>query len=152
MGILRQEHWSGLPFPPPEDLPNPAIGTTSPVSPALQADCSPTEPSGKPWTVSKCVCDCFLSHPRQYSCDLVKASTAILSLLKGGNQNSMWVAWCPRSPWDNSWTISLVLGSWNDFLFILRTEVLGLRLSCEIFNTLFIFDSATSLSLGLGFL
>jgi len=23
MGFPRQEYWSGLPFPPPEDLPNP---------------------------------------------------------------------------------------------------------------------------------
>ena len=33
-----QEHWSGLPFPPPEDLPNPGIEPESPVAPALQAD------------------------------------------------------------------------------------------------------------------
>ena len=38
MGFLRQEHWSGLPFPPPGDLPNPGIKPTSPVSPAWQAD------------------------------------------------------------------------------------------------------------------
>ena len=25
MGFSRQEYWSGLPFPPPEDLPNPGI-------------------------------------------------------------------------------------------------------------------------------
>ena len=34
-GILRQEYWSGLPFPSPEDLPNQGI---KPGSPALQAD------------------------------------------------------------------------------------------------------------------
>ena len=34
MGIPRQEHWSGLPFPPPGDLPDPGI---EPVSPELQA-------------------------------------------------------------------------------------------------------------------
>ena len=38
MGFFRQEHWSRLPFPPPGDLPNPGIGSGSPVSPALQAD------------------------------------------------------------------------------------------------------------------
>ena len=32
MGFPRQEYWSGLPFPTPEDLPNPEI---KPVSPAL---------------------------------------------------------------------------------------------------------------------
>ena len=33
--ISRQEYWGGLPFPSPEDLPNPGI---EPVSPALHAD------------------------------------------------------------------------------------------------------------------
>ena len=35
MGFLRQENWSGLPCPPPGDLPNPGIKPTSFVSPAL---------------------------------------------------------------------------------------------------------------------
>ena len=30
----RQEYWTGLPFPTPEDLPNLGIEPTSPVSPA----------------------------------------------------------------------------------------------------------------------
>ena len=38
MGFPRQEYWSGLPFPPPGDLPNPGIETVSPVFPALQVD------------------------------------------------------------------------------------------------------------------
>ena len=32
MGFSRQEYWSGLPFPSPEDLPDPGI---EPRSPAL---------------------------------------------------------------------------------------------------------------------
>ena len=48
MGFIRQEYWSGLPCPPPRDLPNPGIELESPVSLALQADSLPTEPSGKP--------------------------------------------------------------------------------------------------------
>ena len=40
MGFSRQEYWSGLPFPSPEDLPDPGI---EPRSPALQADSLPTE-------------------------------------------------------------------------------------------------------------
>ena len=40
MGFFRQEYWSGLPFPSPEDLPNPGI---KPRSPTLQADDLPTE-------------------------------------------------------------------------------------------------------------
>ena len=35
MGFFRQEYWSGLPFPPPEDLPNAEVEPESPVSPAL---------------------------------------------------------------------------------------------------------------------
>ena len=40
----RQEYWSGLPFPPLGDLPNPGI---EPKPPALQADSLPSEPQGK---------------------------------------------------------------------------------------------------------
>ena len=43
MGFSRQEYWSGLPFPSPEDLPNPGI---EPRSPALRADALTSEP---PW-------------------------------------------------------------------------------------------------------
>ena len=31
MGFSRQEHWSGLPFPSPGDLPNPGIKPGSPT-------------------------------------------------------------------------------------------------------------------------
>ena len=36
MGFSRQEYWSGLPFPPPGDLPNTWIEPLSPASPALE--------------------------------------------------------------------------------------------------------------------
>ena len=35
MGFARQEFWSGLPCPPPGDLPHPGIEPTSLASPAL---------------------------------------------------------------------------------------------------------------------
>ena len=35
MGFSRQEYWSGLPFPPPGDLPDPGIKPESLMSPAL---------------------------------------------------------------------------------------------------------------------
>ena len=41
----RQECWSGLPCPPPGDLPDPGI---EPRSPSLQADALSSEPPGKP--------------------------------------------------------------------------------------------------------
>ena len=50
MGFSSEEHWSGLPCPPPGDLPNPQI---KPTSPALWADSLPTEPPGKPLAVGR---------------------------------------------------------------------------------------------------
>ena len=47
MGFSRQECWSGLPFPPPEDLPDPGIEPESPVFPTLQADSLPADVSRK---------------------------------------------------------------------------------------------------------
>ena len=44
MVFSRQEYLSGLPCPPPGDLPNPGI---KPRSPILQADSLPTELQGK---------------------------------------------------------------------------------------------------------
>ena len=44
-GISRQEYWSGLPCPPPGDLPDPGI---KPTSPALAGGVFTTEPPGEP--------------------------------------------------------------------------------------------------------
>ena len=52
MGFSRQEYGSGLPFPSPEDLPDPQI---EPGSPALQADSLLTELPGKPNYVYICI-------------------------------------------------------------------------------------------------
>ena len=41
MELSRQGYWSGLPFPPPGDLPNPGI---EPGSPALQVDALLSKP------------------------------------------------------------------------------------------------------------
>ena len=46
MGFSRQEYWSGLPFPSPEDLPVPGI---EPWFPPLQADSLPFELQGHPF-------------------------------------------------------------------------------------------------------
>ena len=40
MEFSRQEYWSGLPFPPPRDLPNAGI---KPESPTLQVESSPSD-------------------------------------------------------------------------------------------------------------
>ena len=48
IGFPRQEYLSGLPFPPPGDLPDPGIKPSSPVSSALIGRFFTTEPPGKP--------------------------------------------------------------------------------------------------------
>ena len=45
VGFCRQEYWSGLPFPPPGDLPEPGI---EPASSALAGKFFTTEQPGKP--------------------------------------------------------------------------------------------------------
>ena len=45
MGFSRQEYWSGLPCPPPGDLPNPGIESRSPT---LQVDSLLSESPGEP--------------------------------------------------------------------------------------------------------
>ena len=47
MGFSRQEYWSGLPWPPPGDLPDTGIKPVSLLSPAL-AGAPPLAPPGKP--------------------------------------------------------------------------------------------------------
>ena len=43
-GVSQQEYWSGLPFPPPGDLPGPGI---EPTSPALAGRFFTAEPPGQ---------------------------------------------------------------------------------------------------------
>ena len=50
MGFSRQENWSGLPCPPPGDLPDPG---TKPQSPALQVDSLPLSHWG---SLNMCIC------------------------------------------------------------------------------------------------
>ena len=55
MGLSRGEYWSGLPFPPPGDLPYSGV---EPMSPALAGGFFITEPLGKPTKE--------LLHPKLY--------------------------------------------------------------------------------------
>ena len=50
------EYWRGLPFPPPEDLPDPGIEPASPVASALAGGFFTTEPPGKPPENNKYFC------------------------------------------------------------------------------------------------
>ena len=49
MEISSQECWSGLPFPPPGDLPDPEIEPMSLDSPAMAGRFFITVPPGKPF-------------------------------------------------------------------------------------------------------
>ena len=45
MGFPRQEYWSGLPFPPPQDLLDPGIKPASLMSPELAGRFFTTSPT-----------------------------------------------------------------------------------------------------------
>ena len=45
--ILQEEYWSGLPYPPPGDLPDPGIEPTFLASPALAGRLFNTQQLGK---------------------------------------------------------------------------------------------------------
>ena len=47
MGFPRQEYWSGWPYPPPGELPDPGIEPTSLISSALAGGFFTTAPPGK---------------------------------------------------------------------------------------------------------
>ena len=72
MGFSRQGYWSGLPFPSPEDLPDPGI---EPGSPTLQADVLPSEPPGKPLEYTEELYKKGLQFSSvQFSCSVVSNS------------------------------------------------------------------------------
>ena len=51
MGFSRQEYWSGLPFPPPGDLPDPGIEPVSLGSPPVAGGFFTPAPPGKPYVL-----------------------------------------------------------------------------------------------------
>ena len=55
MGFPRQEYWSGLPFPSPMDLPDPAMEPTALTSPALPSGFF-TRSTINTYCVCVCVC------------------------------------------------------------------------------------------------
>ena len=75
MGFPRQGYWSGLPFPPPGDLPKPGIELASPVSPVLAGAVFITEPPGKP----------------QHACGTINGNYAYLRSTEAEINNGRWV-------------------------------------------------------------
>ena len=58
MGFSRQEYWSGLPSPPPRDLPDPGIELTPLMSLALAGGSFTTSTTWEAQCVCVCVCVC----------------------------------------------------------------------------------------------
>ena len=75
-GLSRQEYWSGLPCPPPEDPPNPGM---EPRSPTLQADSLPSEPPGEPKLMHRFSSVQSLSRVRIFATPWTAAHQASLS-------------------------------------------------------------------------
>ena len=81
MGFSGQEHWSGLPFSSPGDLPNRGV---EPWSPAPQAASSPSEPPGKPALIN------YHSH---LQINILKKDPGIVCMTSPGDKRS-------RSCWE----------------------------------------------------
>ena len=63
-GISKQEYWSGLPFSPPGDLPDPGTEPEFLVSPAVAGRFFISAPSGKPYkSCSWCLLFLFAENP-----------------------------------------------------------------------------------------
>ena len=91
IGFPRQEYWSGLPFPPPGDLPEPGIEHESPASLALPADSFPLEygsnqVTGSSHTLGKRLCRVGLTGGRPRMGDM----PSILSLLPPKTLKKRW--------------------------------------------------------------
>ena len=78
MELSKQEYWSGLPFPPPGDFPNPGIELRSP---ALQVDFLSYEPPGKPMSIPR----------QQLWSDSGGQLTSQLNLEKGVRAQPLWM-------------------------------------------------------------
>ena len=60
IGFSRQEYWSGLPCPPPGDLPHPGIEPVSLMSPALKGGFFTTSATWKSWAVELLITNLML--------------------------------------------------------------------------------------------
>ena len=93
-GFSRQEDLSGLPCPPPEDLPNPGI---KPRFPSLQADSLLSEPPGKHKYVRKIKSKGMLGKDIPYKCGYshkFKVLTRITILISTHVQSNSHISYC----------------------------------------------------------
>ena len=150
MGFSRQEYWNGLPFPSPEDLPNPAI---KPRSPAL-AGLFTTEPPGKLYVSDIFVCIWLTSLCKTVFRSIYITTNDPTSLLFMAEQYSIvymyhvffkhFLCWwtfkllpCPsycKQCWNEQWSTCIFLN--HGFLWIYAQEWDCWIISCgsSIFN------------------
>ena len=97
MGFSRQEYWSGVPFPSPEDLSKPGI---EPKSPTLQADSLPSEPPGKPQPGADLIqtVTCIICY-HYYAFIPVFWASLVAWLVK--NLPAMWETWVRSLGWED---------------------------------------------------
>ena len=65
MGFSREEYWSGVPCPPPGDLPDPRIEPMSPAALASQANSLPLRHLGSPdltWKAASWISQCVFAR------------------------------------------------------------------------------------------
>ena len=84
-GFSKQKYWSGLPCPPPGDLPDPGIEPESTVSPALRVDSLPLGHQGSP-CAHICICVCMYVH----------TCVCIYIYMKGKSLSRVWLL---PTPW-----------------------------------------------------
>ena len=99
MEFSRQEHWSGLPFLPPGNLPDPGVGSKSLMSLALAGGVFTTVPPGKEKQENEALLD--LSSKNLPSCSGAEsirgAKTAVNA--KGVTYILLRVHQCMKFPW-----------------------------------------------------
>ena len=79
-GIFQEEYWNGLPFPVPEDLPDPGIKPKSLMSPALASRFFTIAPPGKPNNSNQFSSVQSLSRVRLFATPWIATYQASLSI------------------------------------------------------------------------
>ena len=109
MGFSRQEYWSGLPCPPPEDLPGPGIEPTSLKSLHWQAGSLPLAPSGTrsfiPQKPTNIIDDLLHPHPAsvgQHTTRILQNKECLLEAV-------------------SFWNVRQQIGEWNIHVYVLWT-------------------------------
>ena len=99
IGFSRQEHWRGLPWHPPGNLPNPEIKSVSLTSPALAGKFFTTSATWKAVCVYTCLYLCM--HVRVHTC-MYMSPLALGPFNRGLGQKPIHIL-TPLCPHSNQW-------------------------------------------------